>query len=206
MTATSIDLRDELKELYTATKHPAIVEVPELHYLVIDGRGDPNTSPECSDAIAALYAVSYTAKFTLKRGPDEIDVKVMPLEGLWWAPDMTSFEIGEKSAWRWSMMIVQPDPVTDEVIAAAIENVARDKPSPAVGHLRFETFREGRAAQVLHVGPYGEEGPAIQGLHAYIRENGLTPVGRHHEIYLSDPRRAAPEKLRTIIRQPIAGA
>jgi hypothetical protein len=181
-----------------------VVEVPELAFLMIDGHGDPNTAPEYAEALEALYAVAYTAKFALKRAPGGIDYAVMPLEGLWWTPDMATFTTADKSAWDWTMMIVQPDPVTAEVVEEARATVARTKGLEAIARVRLERFAEGRAAQVMHVGPFAAEGPTIERLHAFIAERGLGRAGKHHEIYLSDPRRTAPERLRTILRQPVA--
>lgn len=197
-----IDHRKQLKALYRASATPTVVDVPAMNFLMVDGQGDPNTSPDYAAAVTALYGVSFTLKFSFKRGPQRIDYSVMPLEGLWWADDQRSFLAGEKSKWRWTMMIMQPDFVSaadaDEAIAAA----SRKRPNDALAQLRLQSFAEGHAAQLLHVGPYADEGPTIQRLHAFIQEQGGALSGRHHEIYLSDPRRAAPDKLRTIIRQP----
>jgi len=194
--------------LYRATKTPQLVRIPQLRFLCIDGHGDPNTSAEYAAAVQALYSVSYAAKFALKkaRGPD---FKVSALEGLWWAQDPGSFLTGDKSAWDWTMMIRQPDAVTGKLVARITDEVAATKMMPAARQLRLVAFEEGDAAQVLHVGPYAAEAPTIARLHEFIREHGFTFEGhrhRHHEIYVSDPRRCAPEKLRTIIRQPYATA
>jgi hypothetical protein len=204
--ATTVDLRRELPELYTASGTPALVDVPELSCLMIDGHGDPDTAPEYAAAVEALYSVAYTIRFALKRGPDAVEAPVMPLEGLWWARDMAVFTTGDKSGWDWTMLIVQSDHVTPQVVAEARDAASRKKSLPAIGRVRLERFAEGRAAQVLHRGPYSAEGPTIEGLHRFIAEQGLELSGKHHEIYLGDPRRAAPEKLRTIIRQPVAPA
>ncbi len=154
----------------------------------------------------ALFSVAYTARFALKRAPGGLDYGVMPLEGLWWAKDMSAFTTGDKSSWDWTMMIMQPAQVTSEVFEDARATAARKKQLPAIERLRLEQFTEGRSAQVLHVGPYAAEGPVIQGLHEFIADHGCEPVGKHHEIYLNDPSRTAPEKLRTIIRQPVGKA
>ncbi|MGA2470913.1 MAG: GyrI-like domain-containing protein [Solirubrobacteraceae bacterium] len=205
-TTTRIDYKHELRELYAAGREPGIVEVPELTYLMIDGHGDPNTATEYGEAVEALYAVAYAAKFAIKRAPDGVDYGVLPLEGLWWTPDISTFTTDDKSAWYWTMMIMQPDVVTAEVFADAVEKAAKKKSPQTIGRLRLERFTEGPAAQMMHLGPYAAEGPTIKRLHAFIAQQGYEHAGKHHEIYLSDPRRAAPEKMKTILRQPIAAA
>ena len=192
---------DPIDQLYRATQTPRLVQVPALEFLCIDGHGDPNTSPRYADAVQALYSVSYAAKFALKKA-EGITFKVSPLEGLWWADDMTTFLTGDKSEWDWTMMIRQPDPVSADLIERLSADMFAKKSLAAVRDLRLVSFEEGTAAQVLHVGPYAAEGPTIERLHAYIGDQGFALDGRHHEIYLSDPRRTAPDKLRTIIRQP----
>jgi hypothetical protein len=198
-----VDLKKELKQLYqSSAKEVVQVEVPALQFLMIDGTGDPNTSREYSDAVEALFSVSYTAKFMVKKGTQGIDYAVMPLEGLWWSDDMSSFIDNDRSKWKWTMMILQPDFVQEELIRTAIAEVARKKSLPATNALRLETFEEGSCAQILHMGPFSEEGPTIQKVHAFI-EARTALAGKHHEIYLSDIRRAAPAKWKTIIRQPM---
>ena len=200
---TKTDYKKELSHLYkTSTNEVREVMVPSLNYLMVDGFGDPNTSPAYAEAIEALFSVSYTAKFALKRSTPSHDYAVMPLEGLWWAEDHSVFVNGNRSQWKWTTMIMQPPAVTPEVIAAAIKAVARKKSPPALSKLRFEEFTEGRCAQFLHIGPFSEEGPTIQRVHEFIEaRSGLR--GKHHEIYLSDIRRADPKKWKTIIRQPM---
>lgn len=202
----TVDLRRELSRLYTAPAAPTLVDVPELSYLMIDGSGDPNTAPEYAVAVEALYTVAYTIRFALKRRDDPVDAPVMPLEGLWWVPDMRTFTVEDKSAWLWTLLILQSSHVTPELVDDARAAALRKKGLSAIDRVRLEPFTEGRAAQVMHRGPYSEEGPTIAALHRFIAEQGLSLTGRHHEIYLGDPRRAAPEKLRTIIRQPVASA
>jgi hypothetical protein len=197
---------DSVEQLYHATTEPRLVEVPALAFLCIDGHGDPNTSPSYADAVQALYSVAYAVKFAVKKARGR-DVKVSPLEGLWWADDPSTFLTGRKSDWDWTMMIRQPDVVTSDLIARLAAEVASRKSLPAVRSLTLTRFEEGRAAQVLHVGPYAAEAPTIQRLHAFIHDRGFHFDGRHHkhhEIYIGDPRRAAPAKLRTIIRQPFS--
>lgn len=200
MEATKRDLKREFKALYSAGREPALVEVPDLPFLMIDGHGDPNTSPAYAAAIQAMYQVAYGLKFTIKRSEGGTDFGVMPLEGLWWVDDMTKFSVADKSDWDWTMMILQPDVVTAELVERVKE--AAKHPSEAVSRVRLERFEEGEAAQVMYVGPYADEGPTIQQLHAFIEQQGFALRGKHHEIYLGDPRRSAPEKLKTIIRQP----
>jgi hypothetical protein len=197
---------DAVAQLYRARAEPAFVEVPPLTYLSRDGHGDPNTSAAYATTVQALYAVSYAAKFAVKRSTGE-DFTVSPLEGLWWSDDMSAFTAAAKDRWDWTMMIRQPASVTADLVAELAEKVSRTKGLPAARDLRLAVVDEGTAAQVLHVGPYAAEGPTIARLHDFIHEHGFTfevdEQGlRHHEIYLGDPRRAAPEKLRTIIRQP----
>jgi hypothetical protein len=196
---------DAVDRLYRATTTPQLVQVPALRFLCLDGHGDPNTSPAYTAAVQALYSVSYAAKFAVKKagGPE---FKVSPLEGLWWAEDMSTFLTGDKSEWDWTMMIRQPDAVTGDLVARLADEVAANKSMPVAKELRLISFEEGAAAQVLHVGPYDTEGPTIARLHEFIQEQGFTLDGRHHEVYLGDPRRSAPERLRTIVRQPYAAA
>lgn len=197
------DLKKELKQFYQASAKTVVeVNLPAFRYLMIDGEGDPNTSQAYAEAIEALFSVSYTAKFMVKKGPQGIDYGVMPLEGLWWADDMSAFTTGDKAKWKWTAMIMQPDFVSDETIQAAITEVRRKKTPPALDRLRLETFTEGRCAQVLHIGPFSDEGPTIERLHEFI-DSRSERRGKHHEIYMSDIRRAAPAKWKTIIRQPM---
>lgn len=198
-----IDFKKELRHLYHASaKQPVEVDVPAFHFLMIDGRGDPNTSPAYADAVEALFSVSYRAKFIVKNDLKLCDYTVMPLEGLWWADDWAAFDSGDRQHWQWTMMIMQPDFVDADLIATAIAETRRKKQLPALERLRFEEFAEGRCAQIMHIGPFSEEGPTIERLHAFIAERGSL-TGKHHEIYLSDVRRAQPDKWKTIIRQPL---
>lgn len=199
-----IDLEQTLKQLYSASaKAASMVDVPELPFLMVDGEGNPNTAPAYAEALEALYSVAYTLKFMLKRSAAALDYAVMPLEGLWWADNMAAFTLFDKDAWRWTMMIAQPEVITDELLQQAAAQAARKKNLPALPRLRLERFHEGRAAQIMHLGPYAAEAPTIERLHRFIVEQGYARRGKHHEIYLSDPRRSAPEKMKTIIRQPI---
>lgn len=197
-----IDYKAQLKTYYKpSTSDIALVDVPPMNYLMVDGQGDPNTAAEYQEAVEALFTVAYALKFMIRK-TDAIDYSVMPLEGLWWADDMSTFSVDRKKDWKWTLMIQQPVPVTKKVFERALAEVKAKNPLPALGKVRFETLREGRAAQKLHVGPFTEEGPAIQAIHDRIKGIGAKVSGKHHEIYLSDIRKAAPDKWKTIIRQP----
>lgn len=203
MEKTKIDLKKEYKTLYQPSKKQVEqVDVPALNYLMIDGAGDPNTSTAYREAVEALFAVSYAAKFMIKKGELAIDYAVMPLEGLWWAEDMTTFTNDHKSQWQWTMMIMQPQWVDRAIVDQAIAQVEKKKNLAALSKIRFECFHEGRCAQIMHIGPFSEEGPTIQRVHAFI-EARTALSGKHHEIYLSDIRRADPSRWKTIIRQPM---
>jgi hypothetical protein len=198
-----IDLKKDLKALYTASAKEVVqVAVPPMRFLMVDGIGDPNTSKSYAEAIEALFSVSYTAKFIVKKGPQQIDYAVMPLEGLWWADDLSAFTTGDKAKWKWTAMIMQPDFVTKAVLDTALAEVRKKKSLPGVDRLRLEELTEGRCAQVLHIGPFSEGGPTIARLHEFIETKGVR-VGKHHEIYLSDIRRAEPSRWKTILRQPM---
>lgn len=197
--------KKELKHLYGAKPEISVVDVPAMNFLMMDGAGDPNGSAAYADAVAALFSVSYTLKFMVKKGELALDYGVMPLEGLWWAEDMTNFNVDDRRPWRWTMMIMQPSFITPVLVQDALAAAYKKKPLPALEHLRFDAFAEGVAAQLLHTGPYSEEGPHIARLHDFIATRGKLG-GKHHEIYLSDISRAAPERWKTIIRQSFEGA
>jgi hypothetical protein len=200
---SKIDFKKELKHLYQPpTKKFEVVDVPPMKFLMIDGHGDPNTAQGYQDAVEALYAVSYKLKFMSKKELGK-DYVVPPLEGLWWAEDMEMFTTKrDKSAWDWTMIIMQPEWITQEMVEEAAKQVEK-KGLPALSKLRLETYHEGLSVQILHIGSYDDEGPTIARMHAFIDENGYEPAGKHHEIYLSDPRKVAPEKLKTVLRQPV---
>jgi hypothetical protein len=198
-----LDFKKIYKELYApSTKKVSEVEVPKIKFLMIDGQGNPNTAEEFQVKTEALYAVSYTAKFMAKALPTPVDYTVMPMEGLWWSDDMDDFTSGNKDNWKWTIMIMQPDVITDDMMHEAIEQAGKKKDNPYIKNLRFETYAEGKAAQIMHIGPYDTEDENIAKIHKYIEENGHQLSGLHHEIYLSDARRTAPEKWRTVVRQP----
>ncbi len=200
----SLNLKHDLKHLYNpSAKAFTVINVPPMNFLMVDGAGDPNTAPAYRDAIAALYAVAYTLKFDVKKSQG-IDYPVMASEGLWWSDNMDSFSLGRRDEWQWTMMIMQPDIITEAMVAAAVKKVQDKKDLPAAAGLRLERFHEGLSAQIMHIGAYAAEGPTIARMHQeFIPANGYELRGKHHEIYLSDPGRTAPEKLKTIIRQPV---
>lgn len=199
-----IDLKKEYSNLYKApAKKIEIVTVPKLNYLMVDGQGDPNNSVQFQQAIEALYSVSYTLKFMVKKGEQQFDYGVMPLEGLWWTDDMNNFSMESKAAWKWTLMILQPDFITEPLVEKAKELASKKKELPLLEALRFESMEEGLCAHILYIGPYNEEPPTIVKLHDFIKGSGYKLRGKHREIYLNDMRRTAPERLKTIIRQPI---
>jgi hypothetical protein len=199
----SIDLKRTYREHYTASDRPMTVDVPRRPYLMIDGEGDPNTSEAYQDAVAALYPLAYGLRKAIKDATD-IAYAVMPLEGLWWVDDMSRFALDDKSDWQWTAMISQPEEATLELADEVLPLVTDKKRLVAGTAARIELFGDGLAAQIMHHGPYADEAPTIEGLHRFIDDEGYNFSGKHHEIYLTNPRRSAPAKNRTIIRQPIA--
>ncbi len=200
------DFKKTMKEFYAPkSKEFVLVDVPEMSFLMIDGKGNPNSSKEYTIALETLYPVAYKAKFISKKTLEK-DHVVPSLEGLWWAEDMSAFtENLDKSRWSWTMMIMQPEWITANIINDAKHQVANKCSSEALDKLRFERFKEGLSLQCLHIGSYDNEAPALAKLHGEIMpEQGYEFNGIHHEIYLSDPRRVAPEKLNTILRQPVS--
>ena len=197
------DFKKELKEFYNnSAKEMRLVKVPSMNFLMIDGKGDPNNSDEFSDAVQSLYSLAYTIKFHIKK-ENELDYGVLPLEGLWWTDDMRKFSQENKKIWKWTVMIMQPKPVTAKIVKKCLVDVKEKKDLPGLSKVRFEKYNEGLSAQVMYIGPYSDEGPTIMKLHEFAIENGYQLKGKHHEIYLADPRRTKPEKLKTIIRQPV---
>ena len=197
-----IDYKKQEKHLYAPSKKDLeIVEVPKMNFLMIDGSVDPNTSQEFQDALQTLYPVSYNLKFRSKREMG-IDYGVLPLEGLWWAEDMDDFITGNKEGWSWTLMIRQPDHIPTETVEEAIAEVKVKKDPPSLGKLRHDSYDEGLSLQIMHLGPFDAEGPTIARMHEFIEAEGYQRNGKHHEIYLSDFTRTAPEKVRTVLRQP----
>jgi len=202
-----VDFKKELDAYKARHREFRIVEVPPLQYLMVDGHGDPNTATEYADALEALYPVAYKLKFASKQQLDR-DYVVMPLEALWWAADMDSFTSArDKSQWDWTAMIMVPDWITASMFDVAVGQVGRTAGPASLDKVRLEELREGRCVQTLHIGPYDGEAEVLATMHhEFIPGAGLELAGKHHEIYLSDPRRAEPAKLRTILRQPVVAA
>jgi hypothetical protein len=199
-----IDLKKQYKHLYAPSpKAPVIVDVPAFNFLMIDGHGDPNTSADYQQVVSGLFTCAYTLKFDVKK-KQGIDYAVMPPEGLWWALDMAVFTAtSDKSSWDWTMLMVQPECVTAQAFAEVGPQVAKKVGAELLSRLRFESYHEGPSVQIMHVGPYSAEGPNIARMHAFAHDQGYVLAGKHHEIYLSDVRRTAPESLKTVLRQPI---
>jgi hypothetical protein len=199
-----VDFKKEMKALYSP---PAgrfeIIEVPPLAYFMVDGKGDPNKAAAYKEAVEALYTASYTLKFMAKKELSR-DYTVPPLGGLWWADDMATFISREKDKWSWTMTIMVPDFIDQAMAERAVSAAAKKKALPALSKLRCETLEEGKVVQTMHIGSYDDEGPVLKKLHEeFLPANGLKERGKHHEIYLGDPRKTAPEKLKTILRQPV---
>ncbi|HEX8936830.1 MAG TPA: GyrI-like domain-containing protein [Sphingomicrobium sp.] len=200
-----LDLRKQHKQLYL----PAVgrfesITVPPFAYLMVDGEGDPNRATAYRQAVEALYGAAYAVKFESKAELKR-DYVVPPLEGLWWSDDMNDFVARRKEQWKWTMMIAIPDFIDPAFAQAAIAAAMDKKQQSALGRVRIEVLDEGRVVQTMHLGSYDDEGPLLRRLHEeFLPENGLRPVGKHHEIYLGDPRKTAPEKLKTVLRQPVA--
>jgi hypothetical protein len=207
MTVKTLDLKKELKHLY----HPPAgkvteVTVPPLNYLMLDGSGDPNHSEHYRQVVETLYGLAYALKFMSKQNEPFIDYTVMPLEGLWSFEGQEQFnpaaDVLDKSKFDWTMMILQPEHITAAMVEKAVESVRKKKNPPLLAKVRFERYDEGSAAQMMHIGPYSAEAPTVDRLHRHILDSGYRFGARHHEIYLGDPRKSAPEKLKTVIRQP----
>lgn len=203
-----IDLKKEYRQLYRpSAREVSVVDVPELQFAMLDGRIEAGQSPGESaafqEAVGALYAISYALKFmSKKREVDPVDYGIMALEGLWWV-DSGDFDFNRQEAWNYTLMILQPEHITAEMWHDALAEQMRKKPNPRLAELRLERFREGLSLQMMHVGPYADEPRTLAQMQAFAAANGYAYRGKHHEIYLGDPRRAAPEKLQTILRQPV---
>lgn len=208
-----LDLRKQYKNLYQPpAKKPVVVQVPPLQFAMIDGAiekgSEPGKSPSFAEATQALYGLSYTLKFMLKkRKTNAIDYPVMALEGLWWVED-GMFDITIKDNWFYTLMILQPEMITAELFEEAQEQVRKKKgDSPALSKARLEYFEEGLCVQMMHIGPYAAEPATIECMREFMQANGMKdnvgPNGKHHEIYLSDPRKAAPDRMKTVLRHPV---
>jgi len=196
-----LDLKQTFFEIYDAnTKNIQFIEIPAFQFLMINGEGNPNSDDAYQHAVDTLFSLSYSLKFAYR---DRQDYSVMPLETLWWMNDMSEFSMANIERWKWTAMIIQPDFVTPAMFQFAVTEVQKKKKLPALHLVRLEKWQEGLCAQVLHKGSYASEQPTIQRLHETIEAKGYVKTGKHHEIYLNDPRRSAPDKLKTIIRQPL---
>jgi len=205
MPTKKLDFKKEQPGLYNpSSKTIALVDVPEMKFFMIDGKGDPNTAQEFKDAIETLFPISYGLKMPFKKQHPDMDYVVPPLEGLWYMENMAEFSMASKDQWLWTLMMRVPDFVPDDEAISVIEQVKAKKQPPSIDKTRFEHYNEGKCVQIMHVGPFDAEPPTIQKMHAWAKDNGLELAGKHHEIYLSDLRRVAPEKMRTVLRQPVA--
>lgn len=202
-----VDLRRVLDGYRARRGEYRLLDLPDRRYLAVDGHGDPNTSTSYAEAVGALYPVAYATRLASRRDLGR-DYVVPPLEGLWWAEDMDAFTTArDKARWSWTLLILTPGWVDRLMVETAVEQVASRREPPRLRDVRWQPLSEGRCVQTLHVGSYDDEGPVLEVMHEqHIRVAGLRPSGRHHEIYLSDPRRTAPERLRTILRQPVVSA
>jgi len=212
-----LDFKKEYKDLYQPKKVPMIIDVPKMKFIMIDGKGDPNDeSGEYAKAIELLYGLSYTIKMSIKSGnasSDYFEYVVPPLEGLWWTAVDCPFDTSQKEELIWTAMIRQPEFVTDEIFKWAVDELKKKKPELDTGKARLEEFTEGLCVQMMHLGPYDTEAVTVKAIDEFAASNGyvnaiseVRPDGtirRHHEIYLSDPRRVAPEKMKTVVRHPI---
>jgi hypothetical protein len=203
---TKVDFKKSMKEYYQpSSKEVTVVDVPEMQFLMIDGMGSPGDSKEYQDALSALYPVAFKIKFLSKaKGKDYV---VPPLEGLWWADNMDDFTEGNRDKWKWTMMIMLPEWINETMINETLKITKKKKPelTNLLLKLRVDKYKEGKAAQIMHIGPYSEEGPTVQKVHDFIQKEGGKFEGhnnKHHEIYLSDPRKANPATMKTVIRQP----
>ncbi len=197
------DVKKALRELYSPGRNFALVQVPPQRFLAVDGHGNPNTSPDYAAAVQALYTVAYSLKFDVKRSSGQ-DSVVAPLEGLWRAEDPEVFVQGNKDSWNWTMLISQPEWISEEQALTAAAEVRSKKDLDAAARMRWLELEEGLCVQVMHIGSYDDEAPVLDRLHhEFMPANQLAFNGDHHEIYLKDPRRTAPEKLKTVLRQPV---
>jgi hypothetical protein len=198
------DLRRQLKPYFTARPQPAVVRLPAIKYRFVEGEGDPGRGQDFREAVGALHALTYTLKFSLKKSTRPREVPVMPLQALWWTAGRRAFSSkAPRSAWRWRAMLAVPGFVTAAMVDRARREALIRSSLPMLEKIGLTSWKEGLCAQVLHLGPYAAELPTLDRLHEFIRSKGYRPTGRHHEIYLSDPNRTPPTKLKTILRQPM---
>ncbi|HOQ37210.1 MAG TPA: GyrI-like domain-containing protein [Acetivibrio sp.] len=212
MSEKAMDYKKEQKDLYMPKDKPVLIEVPPMNFLMVDGSGDPNDNPEFEHATELLYGLSYAIKMSKKKGKQPegfFDYVVPPLEGLWWI-DGGSFSLEKRDNWKWTLMIRQPEFVNVETVQWAVDELARKKPELEINKARFEAFEEGLCVQIMHIGPYSTEPETMKKVEAFLSEHGLkdrlTSGGKHHEIYLSDPRKSKPESMKTVLRHPVERA
>lgn len=202
-----IDYKKDDKDLYLPKRKPALIDVPELTFFMVDGQGDPNDSKEYQNALSVLYALSYTVKMKGKELPGYYEHVVFPLEGLWWCEE-PPFDLVIRDRWLWTSLIRQPDYVTAEVFAWALALTQKKKPELDFSNVRMETWKEGLCVQMMHMGPYAEEAKTVERMHAFMDEAELVDetglLRKHHEIYISDPRKVLPEKQKTVLRLPVS--
>jgi hypothetical protein len=206
-----LDLKKKYRNLYKpSTKEVDIVDVPLFQFVMINGGIEegktPGNSPSFQQALEALYGISYTLKFASKQNKENpVDYTVMALEALWWVDEGT-FDIRHPGNWKWQAMIMQPDHISQKMYQNGLEALRKKKDNPAIEKMSLETFHEGLSMQMMHIGPYSEEPITLSKMDAFVNENRYVYHGRHHEIYLGDPRKAKPENLKTILRHPVRTA
>ncbi|NLP14919.1 MAG: transcriptional regulator [Clostridium sp.] len=212
MSEKAMDYKKEQKDLYMPKDKPALIEVPPMNFLMVDGSGDPNDNPEFQHATELLYGLSYAIKMSKKKGKQPegfFEYVVPPLEGLWWI-DEGSFSFEKRDNWKWTLMIRQPEFVNGETVQWAVDELARKKPELEINKARFEAFEEGLCVQIMHIGPYSTEPETMKKVEAFLLEHGLrdrlASGGKHHEIYLSDPRKSKPESMKTVLRHSVERA
>jgi len=202
---SKFDIKKEMAQFYNPPKGKfTLVDVPSIQFIMGDGAGNPTNNEQFQQISEAMYGLAYNVKFKCKAL--EKDFVVAPLQGLWWADQMDSFSLGHRDDWLWTLLMAMPEWVTSEMVEESRKEVAGKKDLPALPHLRFESYHEGLSVQTLYLGAYADEGPTIAAMHEFVNAQGYDLRGKHHEIYLGDPRRTAPEKLKTVIRQPIQKA
>jgi len=199
-----VDFKQVFKAYYSPKPgQPEIITLPKMQFVMVDGKGDPNNSAQFQNAIGALYGIVYGLKFGRKKAGLQPDYSIGPLQALWWSDQGKDFASIQKKDWSWTLMIWLPDFINAKEVQEQVDLVKVKKPNPALDGAHLESFNEGTVVQIMHIGPYDAEQPNIELIHDFARQHGYQLDGKHHEIYLGDPRRAKPEKLRTIIRQPI---
>lgn len=206
-----IDFMKQDKALYLPKTEPEIIHIPKMKFIMVDGKGQPEGGPpehntEFQNAFSALYGIAYSIKMSYKKGDEPAgyqNFKVAPPEGLWWMEDGKAFDMKRPEEWRWTLMLRMPEFVTPEVVAGYAEQLNQKKKTSIYSNVRLEEYEEGDVVQLMHIGPYDQEGPNIEKMLDYAKEKGYQLRGKHHELYYGDPRRTAPERLKTVLRQPV---